>query len=65
MKALKINILYSKKADGQAFKSAEMEKSARNFSHGLDLSVGENQTRRSFLLHHYLLLTSLSSTHQT
>ena len=45
MKALKINILYSKKADGQAFRSAEMEKSARNFSHGLDFKAWvENRT---------------------
>ena len=27
-----------KKADGQAFRTAEVQKSAREFSHGLDLS---------------------------
>ena len=27
-----------KKADGQAFRTAELQKSAREFSHGLDLS---------------------------
>ena len=40
-KALKINLIYSKKnwkADGQAFKVAEVQKSAGEFSHGLNLS---------------------------
>ena len=36
LKALKINTGYSKKTDGQAFRSAEVQKSAREFSHGLD-----------------------------
>ena len=38
LKALKINFLYRKKADGQTLKSAEVQKSTREFSHGLDLS---------------------------
>ena len=38
LKVLKINFLYPKKADGQTFKSAEVQKSTREFSHGLDLS---------------------------
>ena len=36
LKALKINLLYPKKANGQAFRSAEVQKSARKFSHSLD-----------------------------
>ena len=38
LKALKINLIYSKKVDGQAFKSKEVQKSAREFSQGLNLS---------------------------
>ena len=34
--ALNINLIYPKKADDQAFKSAEVLKSAREFSHGLN-----------------------------
>ena len=37
LKALKINLIYSKKVDGQAFKSKEVQKSARGFSQGLNL----------------------------
>ena len=39
LKALKINLLYSKKALGQAFRNAEVQKSTGNFSHGFDLSL--------------------------
>ena len=38
-KALKINLLYSKKVDGQAFRSAEVKKSATKISYGLDLKL--------------------------
>ena len=37
MKALKINLLYSKKVYGEAFWNAEVQKSAGEFSHGLDI----------------------------
>ena len=36
LKAQTINLLYSKKTDGQAFNSGEVQKSAEEFSHGLD-----------------------------
>ena len=42
LKALKINLIYSKKikkSDGQAFRVAEVQKSAGEFSNGLDLSL--------------------------
>ena len=35
-KSLKTNLLYFKKSRGQAFSSAEVQKSAREFSHGLN-----------------------------
>jgi hypothetical protein len=39
LKALKINnLLYSKKTDGQTLRSADVQKSAKEFSHGLDFS---------------------------
>ena len=34
--ALKINLVSLKKANGQAFRSAEVQKSTREFSHGLN-----------------------------
>ena len=37
LKALKINLLFSKNTDGHAFKSAEEQKFAGEFSHGLNL----------------------------
>ena len=39
MKALKINLLYSKKTYGQAFKGTEVHKSTREFLHGLNLCL--------------------------
>ena len=36
LKGLKINLLYPKKANGRAFRSAEVQKSARELSDGLD-----------------------------
>ena len=36
-KALKINLLFSKNADGQAFRSAEVQKSSREFLYVLNL----------------------------
>ena len=36
LKTLRINLLYFKKTDGQAFNSGEVQKSAEEFSHGLD-----------------------------
>ena len=38
LKALKINLLYPNTKDGKPFRHAEVQKSAREFSHGLDLS---------------------------
>ena len=38
LKALKINLLYPNTKDGKAFRHAEVQRSARKFSHGLDLS---------------------------
>ena len=38
LKALKINLLYNKKADGPALRNAEVQVSTRQFSHGLDCS---------------------------
>ena len=37
LKAPKIKFLYAKKADSQAFRSEEVQKSARESLHGLDL----------------------------
>ena len=37
-KNLKINLLYSKKTDGQEFQSVEVRKFAREFSHGLNFN---------------------------
>ena len=39
LKALKVNLFYSKKANGNAFKSAEVQKSAEEISHGLDIRL--------------------------
>ena len=40
LKALKINLLFTlKNADGQAFRSAEVRKYARDFSHDLNLNA--------------------------
>ena len=36
---MQISLLYSKKVDGQAFKSAEVQMSAGEFSHGPDFST--------------------------
>ena len=36
-KALEINLFYPKKADGQVFRGAGVQKSTRQFSDGLDL----------------------------
>jgi hypothetical protein len=38
-KVLKINLLNPKKAIGQAFRSVEVQITARKFSHGLDLRM--------------------------
>ena len=38
-KVLKINLLYSNKANSQAFRSVEVKISAQKFSHGLDLRM--------------------------
>ena len=38
-KALKINLLYPKKADSQVFRFADLQKSDRQFSHGRDLCM--------------------------
>jgi hypothetical protein len=39
LKALKFNLLSLKKADGQTLRSAEVQKSALEFSRGLDLNL--------------------------
>ena len=39
LKALKINSFNLKKADGQAFRSADVQKSGKEFSHGLNFRV--------------------------
>lgn len=39
LKALKSTFFALKKADGQAFRGAEAQKSARNFSYGLDFKL--------------------------
>ena len=36
LKAIQINLLYPKKEDGQVFRSAELQKSGRQFSNGID-----------------------------
>ena len=42
---LKINLFYFKKTDGQAFRSSQVQKSAREFSHGLNFSCGTSANR--------------------
>ena len=38
LKAIRINLFCSKKAGGQPFRIVELQKSAREFSHGLDFN---------------------------
>jgi hypothetical protein len=57
LKALKINLLYSKKADAQVFRSAKVQKPAREFSHGLDFRlIDQSHTyHNSDTTDHYIL----------
>ena len=61
LKALKINLIYSKKVDGQAFKSKEVQKSAREFSQGLNLNQVLFENINNFAGPHFVGFISPSS----
>lgn len=59
LKPLKVNLLYPKKSDGEAYRSAEVQNFTIEFSHGLDISsIRINLIEKIFVFVFFYILPS-------